>query len=44
MYQAGVVWPPWQLTFEQVFAVALKEAAPDFALYPVLTITLGVPF
>jgi hypothetical protein len=31
--QFGVVWPPWQLTFEQVSAEELKEAAPVFALY-----------
>ena len=31
--QLGVVFPPWQLTFAQVRAVLLNEAAPDCALY-----------
>jgi hypothetical protein len=35
--QLGVVWPPWQLTLEQVSAVALNDAAPDLALYAAWT-------
>src|SRR5512135_2340985 len=30
--QLGVVFPPWQLTFEQVSVPAAKAAAPDWAL------------
>ena len=36
--QAGVVLPPWQLTFEQVPFVP-EEAAPLFALYIVVNDT-----
>jgi hypothetical protein len=31
--QFGVVWPPWQLTSEQVREPALKNAPPDRASY-----------
>ena len=30
--QTGVVWPPWQLTLEQVSVAGLKVAAPVLAL------------
>jgi len=39
--QSGVVWPPWQLTFEQVRPAELYEKTPDLASYVANPATLA---